>query len=98
MGDLPDKSIDLIIADPPYNIGKDAWDKIENYEIWLMKSIKEWQRVLKDNGSLYWFHSEMELIADIMMRMRTDTNFVFRQFIIWNKRFFNSKNKFIICA
>jgi site-specific DNA-methyltransferase (adenine-specific) len=93
MGDLPDKSIDLIIADPPYNIGKDTWDKIENYETWLMKSIKEWQRVLKDNGSLYWFHSEMELIADIMTRMRTDTNFIFRQFIVWNKRFFNSKNK-----
>ena len=26
MKNISDKSIDLIIADPPYNIGKDTWD------------------------------------------------------------------------
>ena len=29
--DIPDKSIQLICIDPPYNIGKDTWDNIDNY-------------------------------------------------------------------
>ena len=28
MKDIPDKSVDLILTDPPYNIGKAKWDKI----------------------------------------------------------------------
>ena len=37
---IPDKSIDLIVTDPPYNIGKAKWDKIDNYltgypAVWL---------------------------------------------------------------
>jgi len=27
---IPDKSIDLIVIDPPYNIKKDSWDDIKN--------------------------------------------------------------------
>lgn len=30
---LPDDSVDLIVTDPPYNIGKDKhWDKLRNVE------------------------------------------------------------------
>ena len=28
MRTIPDKSVDLILTDPPYNIGKAKWDKI----------------------------------------------------------------------
>ncbi|GAH94471.1 unnamed protein product, partial [marine sediment metagenome] len=31
---LPDNSVNLIIADPPYNIGKAEWDKIPDYIKW----------------------------------------------------------------
>ena len=93
MKQLDDKSIDLVIIDPPYNIKKCDWDDINNYEKWIKSVFLEIQRVLKDNGSFYWFHSEMETIADLMIFMRTKTNFIFRQFIIWNKRFEKSKNK-----
>ena len=31
---IPDKSINLIVADPPYNIGKADWDNIDNYISW----------------------------------------------------------------
>ena len=27
MKDIPDKSVDLILTDPPYNINKAKWDK-----------------------------------------------------------------------
>lgn len=90
---IDDKSIDLIVIDPPYNIKKDSWDNIIEYKSWLKGIILELQRVLKDNGSFYMFHSEMEVVADLMQWFKKDTNFIFRQFIVWNKRFNESKLK-----
>ncbi len=90
---IPNKSIDLIVIDPPYNIKKDSWDDIKNYEEWMKKVILELQRVLKDNGSFYMFHSEMEVVADFMNFLKNETNFIFRQFIVWNKRFDGSPRK-----
>ena len=52
---IPDKSIDLIVTDPPYNIGKAKWDKIDNYIEWMGTIFKECERILKDNGSFYFF-------------------------------------------
>ncbi len=93
LSQIPDKSIDLIVIDPPYNIKKDSWDDIKNYEEWMKKIILELQRVLKDNGSFYMFHSEMEVVADFMNFLKNKTNFIFRQFIVWNKRFEGSPRK-----
>ena len=90
---IPSKSIDLIVIDPPYNIKKDSWDDIKNYKEWMKKVILELQRVLKDNGSFYMFHSEMEVVADFMNFLKNETNFIFRQFIVWNKRFDGSPRK-----
>ena len=36
---VKNKSINLICIDPPYNIGKDTWDNIDNYNNWLLKII-----------------------------------------------------------
>lgn len=93
MKSMPDKSIDAVITDPPYNIGKAEWDKIDNYIEWCGKWILECQRVLKDNGSFYFFHNDMEQIADLMLWIRNNTRFVFKQFIVWNKRFDEARNK-----
>jgi site-specific DNA-methyltransferase (adenine-specific) len=90
---IPDKSIDLIVIDPPYNIKKDSWDDIKNYEEWMKEVILELQRVLRDNGSFYMFHSEMEVVSDFMNFLKEQTNFIFRQFIVWNKRFEGSPRK-----
>lgn len=91
--EIPDRSIDLVVIDPPYNIKKDTWDDIDNYEHWLKCVFLQIERVLKENGSFYWFHSEMEVVADLMSWIKAETPFVFRQFIVWNKRFENSRNK-----
>lgn len=90
---LEAKSIDCIIADLPYNIKIDNWDDITNYIDWVKAVFKELRRVLKDNGSLYWFHSEMKVVSELMVYLEKETDFVFRQFIVWNKRFEGSKNK-----
>jgi len=93
MKSIPDNSINAVITDPPYNIGKAEWDKIDNYIEWSGRWITECQRVLKDNGSFYFFHNDMEQIADLMIWIRDNTPFIFKQFIVWNKRFDGAKLK-----
>jgi len=82
---LPDKCIDLIVTDPPYNIKKAAWDNIPDYNAWMGRLFGECERVLKDNGSFYWFHNDMQVIAQLMEWLRINTGFVFKQMITWNK-------------
>ncbi len=55
---LPGKCIDLIFADPPYNIGKDFGNRSDkkgenDYLTWTDAWIKEAKRILKDTGSVY---------------------------------------------
>ncbi len=89
MKGLPDKSINLIIADPPYNIGKADWDKIPNYIEWLGNRLLEMQRVLKDNGSFYLFHNDFLQMVEIQDWINKNSKFVFKQLIVWNQRFEN---------
>jgi len=90
---LDNESIDLIIADPPYNINKADWDRIPNYIEWCGKWILKCQRVLKDNGSFYWFHNYMPTISRLMVWIEENTKFIFKQFIVWNKKFKGAKNE-----
>lgn len=85
MKDIPDNSVDLILTDPPYNIGKAKWDKIPNYIEWCGKWFIECQRVLKDNGSFYWWQNDMVQIAQLMEWLRNNSDFVFNSFITWDK-------------
>ncbi|MDR2694394.1 MAG: site-specific DNA-methyltransferase [Chitinispirillales bacterium] len=53
---LKTDSIDLIFADPPYNIQKADWDKFESQEQyirWSLGWISEASRILKPTGTLY---------------------------------------------
>lgn len=83
---MTDNSIDLIIADPPYNIGKNYnndSDKMfkDDYIILLKKWICEFYRVLKPNGSLMiytgkQFNSYYRIQIEEMMQVQND--------IIWS--------------
>lgn len=56
---IPDKSIDLIITDPPYNMTKKFNENMfnktseEEYKLWLYEWIPKLKRIMKPNGSLY---------------------------------------------
>jgi len=56
---LPDDSIDLVFADPPYNLTKTFNNhtfssmSLDDYEAWLMDWLPQIQRILKPNGSIY---------------------------------------------
>lgn len=56
MKDLPDKSVDLIITSPPYNIGKEyeVRTSIDKYIENMMPMLEEMVRILSDKGSLCW--------------------------------------------
>ncbi len=57
--EIADESVDLIFADPPYNIGKnfnghkDKWSKDEDYLKWCYHWLEQCIKKLKTNGSLY---------------------------------------------
>lgn len=63
MQKLPERSVDLVLTDPPYNIGvttkiagksvRHEWDKRPDYIPWCVEWIKACIRVLKPNGVLY---------------------------------------------
>ena len=86
--DIPDKSIDLVIADPPYyKIDSNEWDNqwktIDDYLEWLESRAIEIKRVLKDNGSFYVFGDDHR-IAYIQVML--DKHFNFLNHLIWYKR------------
>lgn len=93
LDNILDKSIQLICIDPPYNIGKDTWDNIDNYNEFIMDIIKKLETKLKDNGSFFMFHNDMEIISELMVSIKKNTKFIFKQMIVWNKRFDDSPKK-----
>jgi len=87
MRDMPDNSIDLIVADPPYYRVKDAewdrqWSKPEAFLSWMGEVSVQWQRLLKPNGSLYCFASpQMAARVEVKLRER----FEVLNHVVWEK-------------
>ena len=92
---LPAKSVNLVLTDPPYNIGVvttkngkaevNRWDKIDGYVDWCIDWLIECQRVLKPNGVLYFWHNDMQQIAELLQAIRQRTSLVFVSFCVWDK-------------
>ena len=51
MKDIPDKSIDMILTDPPYGTTACKWDTIIPFD----KLWEQYNRVIKDNGAIVLF-------------------------------------------
>jgi site-specific DNA-methyltransferase (adenine-specific) len=82
---LEDNSAQIIIADPPYNIGKDFGndsDKqpMDEYLAWSEKWIKECIRILKPNGTMF-IYGFSEILALLVSKIPYDIN---RRWIIWH--------------
>ena len=88
--------VDAIITDPPYNIKKAEWDKWKckkEYAVWLVDVFGKARKLLKDNGSFYFFHNDFLQIVNIQNEINKKTDFVFKQMIVWNKRYEGVYNK-----
>jgi site-specific DNA-methyltransferase (adenine-specific) len=85
MKKLPSSVADLVIADPPYNIGKDFGnnrDRRADYPEWTRAWIGESARLLKPGGSIY-VCSPWENGA--LIQMELDNHFVVRNRITWKR-------------
>jgi site-specific DNA-methyltransferase (adenine-specific) len=97
---IPDKSIDMIFADPPYNLsGKDfltvkngkpivcdkgQWDQIENVHKFNRAWITECKRVLSDTGTI-WISGTLHNHPSVGMLLK-ELDFWIINDVIWFKR------------
>jgi site-specific DNA-methyltransferase (adenine-specific) len=82
---LQNETAQIIIADPPYNIGKDFGNNsdkqpMDEYLTWCEKWIKECLRILKPNGTMF-IYGFSEILALIMSKIPFNIN---RRWIIWH--------------
>lgn len=81
--------VDAIITDPPYNIGKskqwDKWESIEKYVEFMGNVFLKIEKLLKENGSLLFFHNDFLQMVELQNFINKNTKFNFRQLIVWDK-------------
>ena len=76
MKDIPDKSIDMILCDPPYGTTACKWDVIIPFEpLWA-----QYERIIKDNGAIVLFGSQPFTSSLIMSNIK-----LFKYEWIWEK-------------
>ena len=83
MKEIDADSVDIIICDPPYNIGKDFGNnsdkqKMDDYLNWCDEWIAECIRILKPEGTLY-IYGFSEILAFIRVRININV-----RWIIWH--------------
>lgn len=87
INNIPDNSIDLIIADPPYNLKKDfgnksdVWKTKEEWVEWSKTWIDACLPKLKDNGSIfiYGIHNYLCYLQVYLY----ECNLIYRRQFIW---------------
>lgn len=80
---LPDNSCDVIIADPPYNIGKDFGNNIDKRELneyvnWCKNWINECIRIMKPNG-MFFIYGFSEILAHLSVEIPIN-----KRWLIWH--------------
>ena len=85
---ISDRSVDLIIADPPYNLGKDYGNDSdskskEEYLKFSRSWLKEAVRVLKNNGTIYVFMG-VRFISHLYIILEEECGLEFNSWIVWH--------------
>lgn len=91
-GNIPDKSVDMILCDLPYGTTQCSWDTIIPFEpLW-----EQYKRVIKDNGAIVLFGSEP--FTSKLVCSQID---LFRYDLVWDKQrgsdFLNANRKPLDC-
>lgn len=86
MKDLPDKSVDLIIADPPYYKTYGDFDFVfkteKEYMDWTNSWVEQAHRILKDSGGFYCWCTQ-KMLDKISYEVLSKYNWIKRDLIIW---------------
>lgn len=85
--DLPDKSVQLIISDPPYFEVKGefdfAWRSFDEYLADVERWAKECKRILADNGTLFWYGNSKKIAYSQII---LDKYFNLENSLVWRKK------------
>ena len=102
MREMPANSVDLIFADPPFNIGLEGYDvyvdkkPYEEYYNWSADWINECYRICAEDGSIYIAIGD-EFAAELNILLKK-AGFIFRNWIVWHFTFGqNTRSKFARC-
>jgi len=104
---IPDRSVQLVICDPPYNINVAAWDDLDHYVDWAGKWLGEVERVLSPSGNFVLFgglqfqgEAGSGDLLSLMGWMRAHSRMLLANLIIWNypngmsaQRFFANRHE-----
>ena len=88
---VPDNSVDLVLTDPPYNIGFDGgkgwdrWKTEQEYLDWCMEWSRECIRVLKDNRMfVVWGTLKTDTFIKYKINLNTIENIYSQNEIVWS--------------
>lgn len=88
------ETVDLVLIDPPYFIKKAEWDEFESqaaYIEFMGRAFIQAERILKPNGTLAFWHNDLQQIARLMAWIDQHTGFVFNSWALWVKPNFRRK-------
>jgi hypothetical protein len=82
---LPAASVDLVIADPPYNIGVggSAWDTVPDYMAWSQTWLSAAVAALRPGGALFIYGSPAKLWICHLKLLAASLGLEFKQHISW---------------
>lgn len=85
---IDDESVDLIIADPPYNLGKNYGNNIDqkertDYHNFTRQWLEQAKRVLKPDGSLFCFMG-VKYIARLYVMLEEELDMLPQGWITWH--------------
>lgn len=82
-------SADMVLIDPPYGMGKDkAWDTFNGkaeYLDFMGRAFIQAQRILKQNGTLGFWHNDLQKIAWLCNWLEENTDLRFTTWGLWVK-------------
>lgn len=85
---LPDQSVDLIVADPPYNLGKNYGNNhdfkgFDEYINFTRSWTKEAKRVLANHGTMYVFMG-VRFISYLYDILEREHNLLYNSWVVWH--------------
>jgi site-specific DNA-methyltransferase (adenine-specific) len=105
MKKIKDEYVDIIICDPPYNIGKDFGNDSDNQDIekylnWCDDWISECLRILKPSGTLY-IYGFSETLAFIRTRLKCNVKWLIWHYtnkVVPSLNFWQRTHESILCC
>lgn len=84
LASLPDASVDVLVCDPPYNIGKDFGNNkdylpMEDYVEWSKQWLAEGMRVLAPTGTFYVYG-----FSEILAHLFVAADASFKRWLVWH--------------